>query len=70
MDNYTSNKLLRGKQNLSDAELLAIILGSGSREETAVSLAQRILQSVDNNLDQLGKRSIPDLIKGFKGIEY
>ncbi len=84
MDNYTSNKLpittwaeadrprekmlLRGKQNLSDAELLAIILGSGSREETAVSLAQRILQSVDNNLDQLGKRSIPDLIKGFKGV--
>jgi len=84
MDNYTSNKLpittwaeadrprekmlLRGKQQLSDTELLAILLGSGSREETAVSLAQRILQSVDNNLDQLGKRSIPDLIKGFKGV--
>ena len=84
MDNYTSTKLpittwaeadrprekmlLRGKQNLSDTELLAILLGSGSREETAVSLAQRILQSVDNNLDQLGKRSIPDLIKGFKGV--
>ena len=84
MDNYTSNKLpittwaeadrprekmlLRGKQHLSDTELLAILLGSGSREETAVSLAQRILQSVDNNLDQLGKRSIPDLIQGFKGV--
>ena len=84
MDNYTSTKLpittwaeadrprekmlLRGKQHLSDTELLAILLGSGSREETAVSLAQRILQSVDNNLDQLGKRSIPDLIKGFKGV--
>lgn len=84
MDNYTSTKLpittwaeadrprekmlLRGKQHLSDTELLAILLGSGSREETAVGLAQRILQSVDNNLDQLGKRSIPDLIKGFKGV--
>ena len=84
MDNYPSNKLpittwaeadrprekmlLKGKQHLSDTELLAILLGSGSREETAVGLAKRILQSVDNSLDQLGKRSIPDLIKGFKGV--
>jgi len=60
--------LLKGKQNLSDAELLAILLGSGSRNETAVSLAQRILQSVSNDLNELGKRAIPDLIKGFNGV--
>ena len=60
--------LLRGKQNLSDAELLAILLGSGSRNESAVSLAQRILQSTDNSLHELGKRAIPTLIKDFKGV--
>ncbi|MCP3928204.1 MAG: JAB domain-containing protein [Bacteroidetes bacterium] len=61
-------KLLKiGKHNLSDAELLAILLGSGSVNESAVSLAKRILQSVENNLHELGKASIPDL-KKFKGI--
>ncbi len=60
--------LLKGKQNLSDAELLAILLGSGSKEDTAVSLAQKILQSVNNDLNELGKRTIPTLIKGFNGV--
>lgn len=59
--------LIKGKHSLSDAELLAIILGSGSRAESAVSLAQRILNSVDNNLDNLSRCSIGDLIK-FKGV--
>ncbi len=59
--------LTRGKQSLSDAELLAILLGSGSRDETAVGLAQRILKSVDNDLNDLGKRSISELMK-FKGM--
>lgn len=59
--------LLRGKQSLSDAELLAILLGSGSRDETAVTLAQRILLSVENNLNELGRLSISELMK-FKGI--
>ncbi len=59
--------LAKGKHNLSDAELLAILLGSGSRDETAVSLAQRILMSVDNDLNDLGKRSVAELVK-FKGI--
>lgn len=59
--------LAKGKHNLSDAELLAILLGSGSRDETAVSLAQRILMSVDNDLNDLGKRSVAELMK-FKGI--
>lgn len=59
--------LTKGKQSLSDAELLAILLGSGSRDETAVGLAQRILKSVEQDLNELGKRSIAELMK-FKGM--
>ncbi|TXD82288.1 JAB domain-containing protein [Subsaximicrobium wynnwilliamsii] len=57
----------KGKANLSDAELIAILLGTGSRSESAVSLSQRILSSVDNNLNQLGKLSIKQLMT-FRGI--
>lgn len=60
--------LARGINSLSDAELLAILIGSGNREETAVGLSQRILQSVENNLNQLGKLSVKNLTDGFKGI--
>ena len=59
--------MLKGKSNLSDAELLAILIGSGSRSETAVGLSQRILQSVQNNLQELGRKNISDLTS-FKGI--
>ncbi len=59
--------LLKGKTALSDAELIAILIGSGSRDETAVELSKRILSSASNNLNQLGKMSIADLQK-FKGI--
>ena len=59
--------MLKGKSVLSDAELLAILIGSGSRYETAVGLCQRILKSVDNNLNALGKLSITQL-SDFKGI--
>ncbi len=59
--------MLKGKSVLSDAELLAILIGSGSRNETAVGLCQRILKSVDNNLNALGKLSILQL-SNFKGI--
>jgi DNA repair protein RadC len=59
--------LLKGKQALSDAELLAILLGSGSRNETAVQLAQRILKEHNNNLYDLAKLSVSDLQK-FKGV--
>ena len=58
---------LKGKHSLSDAELLAILLGSGSTEETAVGLAKLILQGSDNNLNELGKRTLAELQK-FKGI--
>lgn len=59
--------LLKGKTGLTDAELLAILIGSGSRYETAVALSQRILNSVDNNLNELGRRSLSEL-KRFKGV--
>lgn len=59
--------LLKGKSSLSDSELLAILIGSGSRNESAVQLCQRILASANNNLNQLGKLSIAQLTE-FKGI--
>ncbi len=60
--------LKKGLNALSDAELLAILLRTGTRNETVVELSRRILNSVLNNLDELGKLSINDLQKGFKGI--
>ena len=57
----------KGKTTLSDAELLAILIGSGSRDESAVDLCKRILARVDNNLNALGKLSIKQLME-FKGI--
>lgn len=59
--------LLKGRAALSDAELLAIILGSGSREQSAVELARELLQSVDYNWHQLSLLQISDLSK-FKGV--
>jgi DNA repair protein RadC len=58
--------MLKGKDALSDAELLAILIGSGSRNESAVALSQRILAST-KNLTALGKISISQLMQ-FKGI--
>ncbi|WP_452228643.1 MULTISPECIES: RadC family protein [unclassified Lacinutrix] len=57
----------KGKAVLSDAELVAILIGSGNRQESAVALCKRILASVDNNLSALGKLSIKQLMT-FKGI--
>ena len=58
---------LKGRSSLSDAELLAIIMGSGNREESAVQLAQRILASAQNNWNELARYSIEELCK-FKGV--
>jgi DNA repair protein RadC len=61
-DDRPREKLLqKGRQALTDAELVAILLGSGSRGESAVALAQRILRSADNNLHDLGKKSVKEL---------
>jgi DNA repair protein RadC len=59
--------MLKGKAALSDAELIAILIGSGSRNESAVELSKRILMSVDNNLNALGKLGYKQLMT-FKGI--
>ena len=67
-DDQPREKLLyKGKATLSDAELVAILIGSGNREESAVALCKRILASADNNLSELGKLSVEQLMK-FKGI--
>ena len=67
-DDKPREKLMgKGKAALSDAELIAILIGSGSRNESAVQLSKRILASVDNNLNAIGKLSLKQLM-GFKGI--
>jgi DNA repair protein RadC len=67
-DDRPREKLLsKGKTALNDAELIAILLGSGSRNESAVDLGKRMLSSVNDNLNALGKLSIAQLIT-FKGI--
>ncbi len=57
----------QGRRFLSDAELIAILIGSGSRNESAVELSKRILHACNHDLNQLGKLSIQELSK-FKGI--
>lgn len=59
--------LLKGRSALSDAELIAILIGSGTRELSAVDLARHMLASVNHDLGQLAKLSIKDLQR-FKGI--
>ncbi|KQR94711.1 hypothetical protein ASG01_02210 [Chryseobacterium sp. Leaf180] len=59
--------MLKGKNSLSDSELLAIIMGSGSRDETAVELARKILASVENSWHQLSLLGVKELTK-FKGV--
>jgi DNA repair protein RadC len=59
--------MLKGKNALSDAELIAILIGSGNQEETAVDLSKRILQGSDNSIAALSRLTVKDLMK-FKGI--
>ncbi len=67
-DDQPREKLLsKGRTVLSDAELIAILISSGNRDESAVGLSKRILASASNNLSELGKLSIKDLMQ-FKGI--
>ena len=67
-DDRPREKLLqKGKVSLSDAELIAILIGSGSRNESAVQLSKRILASTGNHLSELGKLSVKKLCE-FKGI--
>jgi len=59
--------MVKGKNALSDSELIAILIGSGNRKESAVELSKRILASVDHHLHVLGKLSVKQLME-FKGI--
>lgn len=59
--------LLKGKSVLTDAELIAILIRSGNNEKTAVDVAREILAKVNNNLNDLAKLTVQDLME-FKGI--
>lgn len=59
--------ILKGRSSLSDAELIAILIGSGSRNESAVDLAKRILQEADNNLERFSRMTLAEL-KKFSGM--
>lgn len=81
MDQYLSTKiselaeedrpreklLLKGKSALTDAELIAILIGSGTRTMSAVDLSRMILRNVNHDLSALARLSVKDLMK-FKGI--
>lgn len=58
----------KGCQALSDAELIAILLGTGIQGQSAVDLAKEILASAGNNLMELSKKTVIDLTNGFHGI--
>ncbi len=60
--------MLQGASALSDAELLAILIGSGNAEETAVGLMQRVLMDCQYSLNMLGRMTIDDLMSRYKGI--
>jgi DNA repair protein RadC len=61
--------MLKGKHSLTDAELIAILIRSGSREESAVDLSKRILHKVNNNINELSKLTVHDLMGDeFKGM--
>jgi DNA repair protein RadC len=57
----------KGISSLSDAELIAILIGSGTKNESAVELSRKILFDVNNNLQELGKITINDLLR-YNGI--
>ncbi len=60
--------IAKGIASLSDAELLAILIGSGSTKESAVDLSKKILKDCNNNLNELGKKSVADLKKTYHGV--
>jgi DNA repair protein RadC len=68
-DDRPREKMARkGANTLSDAELLAILIGSGNRDESAVELSRRIMRECGDNINELARLSISDLCKRFKGI--
>jgi DNA repair protein RadC len=69
LEDRPREKLLeKGMASLSDAELLAILIGSGSPQESAVELSKKILKDCNHNLHELGKKTVPDLKNRYHGI--
>ena len=66
-DRPREKMMLHGVSALSNAELLAILIGSGNTEDSAVELMRKVLAEYHNNLNELGKASIEELCR-FKGI--
>ncbi|UBM63318.1 DNA repair protein RadC [Candidatus Sulfidibacterium hydrothermale] len=66
-DRPREKMLLKGKNSLSNAELIALLIGSGNGDESAVQLARRMLESVDNNLITFSKLGIEELSR-FRGM--
>lgn len=67
-DRPREKMMQKGAEALSDAELLAILIGSGTAKESAVTLSQRILKHYDNDLNALARVSLKELMATFKGI--
>ncbi|MBQ9472870.1 MAG: DNA repair protein RadC [Bacteroidales bacterium] len=69
-DNKPREKLLKnGKKSLSDAELIAIIIGSGQQGQNAIQLAQQMLKDYEHSLSRLSRAEATELIRNYKGIE-
>ena len=66
-DRPREKMMQKGAEALTDAELLAILIGSGNTEESAVALMQRVLAEAGNNLHRLGKWQVRDFAR-FKGL--
>ena len=66
-DRPREKMMQKGAEALSDAELLAILIGSGNAEESAVTLMQRVLTDAGNDLNRLGKWDVRDFAR-FKGL--
>lgn len=67
-DRPREKALANGMESLTTVELIAILLGSGSRGESVIDLAQRILKTSDNRLSNIARRSVRGLMKSFKGV--
>jgi DNA repair protein RadC len=66
-DRPREKMMMHGVSSLSNAELLAILIGSGNTEDSAVELMRKVLADYHNNLNELGKASVDELCR-FKGI--
>ena len=66
-DRPREKMMMHGVSSLSNAELLAILIGSGNTEDSAVELMRKVLAEYHNNLNELGKASVDELCQ-FKGI--